>query len=375
MGLVVHRLLGMVLVAAAAVKGMPAGEADLLLISPWLTAIVIGGELLLGIWLITGTRPAVARWVAIIAFLCFATVSGGKAIQGAESCGCLGPRLVVNPLVALAFNAGALGALWWWPVRPILGKGVSPAAHGNRATAYAYFGAATGALIFSVYAGSELLTSLAPSKLVVLGPARIAVTHLDRRQPVEVTFHLQNPTSRVIGVQKVRTDCPRASVAFQHANLQPGEETSLVVRINSFDETQTAFVHRILVDTNTGSLALFVEGTLPVSQTLFFRPRALVVKRDEGGNWPTRTITVRVPIAYCNDGPKISVHLSGCGDSSYSVSNSGQTEYHYDYTIQFTPSPSLGSGWNGGVINVHTGCGELKIPVTVENPPVDWGSL
>lgn len=365
MGFAVHRFLGVVLVAAAALKSMPgwpAHEVGVLFGNRWLAALEIVVESLLGVWLIIGCRPAEARWAAMATFLSFSFVAGAKSFRGEQSCGCLGQTVAINPWVALAFDLFALWALWRWPVQTS-GTVDRPRPAPARSIACVFFGLGTTALTLSAYAGLELVDSLAPNGIEIKGPTRLEVKHSDRRQPLEVAFRLYNPSGREITIEKIQTDCPRATAEFPVTALPPGQEGFLLVRVTSFDEAETAFRHRVRVDTDAGRVTVLVEGTLPAAQTVFFRPHALFLQRDEHGQWPTRSIKVRVPRLFDQSLSEDCVSLTDCGQSRASIVKTGQTEHHNEYTVRLVPSQRIGADWRGGTISVRTGCGNLSIPI------------
>ena len=117
---------------------MPSGLRGL----PGFDPALIGGEIFLGIWLISGALPQAARRVAIGCFSLFARYALYEAIYGKTSCGCFG-QVQVNPwftvildaaiVLALVFlakpaaeSAGA-PTLWVscrWPVAAALGIGL-----------------------------------------------------------------------------------------------------------------------------------------------------------------------------------------------------------------------------------------------------------
>jgi hypothetical protein len=85
-----------------------------------LTVALSIGELVLAMWLISGFRPQLTRWLSLGFFFVFLVVSSYKAISGEESCACLG-EIKVNPWYSAMFNATAIGVLALW--RPDVHKG------------------------------------------------------------------------------------------------------------------------------------------------------------------------------------------------------------------------------------------------------------
>jgi hypothetical protein len=71
---------------------------------------VIQIEALIGLWLLTGVYPHVARWIALCLFSTLAAASLYLGVRGESSCGCWG-RLQVNPWITFAVDISAVIAL------------------------------------------------------------------------------------------------------------------------------------------------------------------------------------------------------------------------------------------------------------------------
>jgi hypothetical protein len=105
------------LLVAAALKGhalltgwaAPAG----VFYSPWFQFGLIEGEVVLGIWLLSGKWEVFAKRLALSCFILFAVVAGERSVSGAVSCGCFG-QVRVNPVFVLLFDLTAVVALWRW---------------------------------------------------------------------------------------------------------------------------------------------------------------------------------------------------------------------------------------------------------------------
>jgi hypothetical protein len=75
---------------------------------------VVGGEILLAAWLLSGLAAAWSRRVAMGLFGLFALVTLCKGLAGASSCGCFG-RFEVNPWWTLLLDVGVFTGLWIFP--------------------------------------------------------------------------------------------------------------------------------------------------------------------------------------------------------------------------------------------------------------------
>jgi hypothetical protein len=72
---------------------------------------IAGGELLLGLWLLSGAAASRARQVALVTFLVFTAVAAWKTIAGDSSCGCMG-RVETKPWHMLIVDTAVVLLLW-----------------------------------------------------------------------------------------------------------------------------------------------------------------------------------------------------------------------------------------------------------------------
>jgi thiol-disulfide isomerase/thioredoxin len=102
---VVLRVLGIILLAAAVLKGHQLLTEPLVGTSIWsyrpLLVFQVECELALGIWLLSGLFPTLAWLASLACFGLFSSVTLYKGLTGAESCGCFG-AMHVNPWVTLS---------------------------------------------------------------------------------------------------------------------------------------------------------------------------------------------------------------------------------------------------------------------------------
>jgi hypothetical protein len=118
---VVRILLGLLLLAAAALKGhqlltAPVTGRSVLESRGFLVALV-EVEFLLGVWLLSGLFRRAAWWAALACFSAFAPVALFKALSGERDCGCFG-AVEVNPWLTAALDAAAVAALLAFRPRP-----------------------------------------------------------------------------------------------------------------------------------------------------------------------------------------------------------------------------------------------------------------
>lgn len=109
-------MVGVVLLGAAALKGHqlatepPTGGG--FGPSRWLL-LVVPGEVLLGLWVLSGWGARRARVVALACFGGFFAISLDRALAGETSCGCFG-KLSISPSVSAGIDLFALLGLWFW---------------------------------------------------------------------------------------------------------------------------------------------------------------------------------------------------------------------------------------------------------------------
>lgn len=106
--------LGLLLISAAGLKlyGLnvsPFAQYGRLL-TPSIQSVAIIWEIILGVWLLTGTNRFFAWLTTTATFAVFAGVSGYLGVIGQASCGCFG-MIEASPWAAFAVDAVALLAL------------------------------------------------------------------------------------------------------------------------------------------------------------------------------------------------------------------------------------------------------------------------
>jgi Protein of unknown function (DUF1573) len=109
------RILGTLLLTAAALKAWGLGVDPVARTGVFSSAgfqlLVMGFEISLGLWLVSGKSPAGAWMVAVLTFTLFAGVTFYQGWIGLASCGCAGRIITINPWLAFAVDMAALPAL------------------------------------------------------------------------------------------------------------------------------------------------------------------------------------------------------------------------------------------------------------------------
>jgi hypothetical protein len=109
-------VLGLVLLVASMTKAY-ALASGLTIESPFITSrwfmpMLAGFEAIFGVWLLSGVRPHLARWLAIGCFTAFAIAAFTSGASGAPSCPhCFGDVVPVSPWQAAFFDLVAVVAL------------------------------------------------------------------------------------------------------------------------------------------------------------------------------------------------------------------------------------------------------------------------
>ena len=93
---------------------------------PGFTPALIGGEIFLGLWLLSGALPTAARRTAIGCFTLFASYAFWEALAGKVSCGCFG-QVRVNPWITTALDAAMVVLLIAFRREPSGGNGTRTA--------------------------------------------------------------------------------------------------------------------------------------------------------------------------------------------------------------------------------------------------------
>ena len=262
---------------------MPSGLKGL----PGFEPALIGWEIFLGLWLISGALPVAARQIAISCFGVFACYAFYEAVSGRADCGCFG-QVHVNPwftfildvaiVLALAFLAKAGGqnaarSLWSkrkWPVAVAAGIGLA-------------VGGAAALWHPKVVSAANGVATADSGKLVILEPHH----WLGHRLPVLRDIAAQG-SGKALGN---RISVGQWTVMFYHASCDECRATIPVYEQLAQQETLSGKrAHVALVRVPTGSGAstrgLF-HSDLPLHATLdaghqWFATTPIVVELRDG---------------------------------------------------------------------------------------------
>lgn len=103
----INILAGGLLIGAVALKALSPSDIGFLILNYqipyWMIILFIQIELLVGVLLVSNTKPVLMRCLAITLFSLFALFSIYRAVSGFESCGCFG-AIKVNPWITLGLD-------------------------------------------------------------------------------------------------------------------------------------------------------------------------------------------------------------------------------------------------------------------------------
>jgi hypothetical protein len=217
----VSSILGIVLVAAGCFKL----EVALAPVSGWIGSLQLQpllpfAEILLGIWLLSGTRRTLARYAALACFATFSCVACYHLVRSDSSCGCLG-RIPVAPWMTLAFDVVSICSL-------LCCRPTEPSARYGTARALAVM-AGTGTLLAVVWWVSSL--SQVGVRLQA-NPSTVDLGTVSRGGVSHGEVILTNRSLEPVVISSFETSCPCVRVSEEAVFLRPAESSSLRVTLD-----------------------------------------------------------------------------------------------------------------------------------------------
>jgi hypothetical protein len=217
----------------------------------WVQVLVIQWEVVLGVWLLTGRRQALAWPFAVGTFSVFALASGHSAWQGRASCGCLGV-VRVDPRVTLTLDVVVLTLMGL--VRPRMidlwtdVKAIAPVAVKFGVGTAVTCVAATAAGV-SLFGSGDVALARLRGETVVARPAVVAVGTLREGDVREVAVELVNRTTQPVMVYGGTGDCSCLSAGDLPVTLAPGQAEMVSVRLQ-WTPTKGTFARHVTFDTD-----------------------------------------------------------------------------------------------------------------------------
>ncbi len=306
---------GSILLFACAMKGSALLETT---VSPgrvpsewWLSLAGTGFEFFLGTWLLVGFFPRAARWLTLACFVGFLAVAVTKAVQGEESCGCLG-NLRVSPwytavfdvavVLAVAFARPRFSPTVWWKERLVLLAGVFALAVGGTFTLYAY--------------ATDLSRGLA-----VRGPNVIEFGEVAQNQVLTHTFTVENLGQYAVEVAQTTSSCSCTTTEnLDGKRLEPGGSLDIPVLLHTKESEEHLVGSITLLCRRVGSAAppgyfQKLQVSAKVQPDYWVRPLILDLGEIDHDKPVVRTValrphlmpTVRIKI-------RVAAQLGGRGD-------------------------------------------------------------
>jgi thiol-disulfide isomerase/thioredoxin len=111
--MIVRFLVAAVLLTAAGLKALATTPdfGNSIIEARWFQILLIESEIALALILLFGLVPKISWFVTTILFTIFSLVSLAKGFSGAESCGCFGDVVKINPFVTFLLDAGIVALL------------------------------------------------------------------------------------------------------------------------------------------------------------------------------------------------------------------------------------------------------------------------
>jgi hypothetical protein len=233
----VRVLLGLILLTAAMLKLFGWNVTAVPRLGWFATSSVqasaIAWELILGLWLVTGTSQAWAWLAAIITFAVFAGVSAYYGWVGVASCGCFG-AIRASPWTAFGVDVVALSLLTICrPNQRDIGAFRLPIAVSTIG-----IGTATALLILTgvgMWACGSAPVALARlrGESLTFSPDQVDFGTVPAGQVVERSVEVRNWTDRPIRVIGGTSDCLYVTTVDLPLTISPGETRSLTIVMQS----------------------------------------------------------------------------------------------------------------------------------------------
>lgn len=251
----IYCVFGLILLTSVAFKIAGSREVSLVSASstlPDVSLLIVGAELLVGLWIISGVAAQVGRFVAILLLLAFLTVNLVGAYKGEPSCGCFG-AVKIPPLYVAIAEAMYVVALVRLPV-----KSAWSAADGHALWVVG--------LVATLFAGYLGLGYWMTGRLVVDWPGLEAeaqfVQHVPQDDPgITTNFELTwvNRDVEPVQLTYLKASCGCMQTRALPRWVAPGETVRIPVTFTSPTATGQ-FRVAFAVLTTTTTLRGFVHG-------------------------------------------------------------------------------------------------------------------
>jgi hypothetical protein len=232
------RILGALLLTAAALKiwgfGVDPVARSGIFSSPGFQFLVIGFELSLGVWLLSGKQPAGA-WVIVLAtFIAFSGVTFYQGMIGQASCGCAGRIVTINPWVAFTVDLAAVAALLLArpDLKPLWEQRGAIARYGSCALGgYLLLAGSLAAFAHLQYGSIDAALAKLRNERLSVSPSLVDVGEGYPGETREAVLELTNRTNEPIRVIGGTADCSCTVLGDLPVTIGPGESQSITIQL------------------------------------------------------------------------------------------------------------------------------------------------
>lgn len=200
------------------------------------------------------------------------------------------------------------------------------------------------------------------------------VAHTDRTTPVTARFKLKNPTARPIRIDEVRSPCRCTTSSIAGRTIDPGEVAEFELVVSSFDTYSDRFAERATLRASDGrELDYWVTGSLPPAARPLCFPRSLHLQPDATGEYPTRSVRLRVPAPHARPASSVEFAATGVGSHPAVVIDAQEVGAYREFVIRLDVVPTTSSPDSNGTLRIDAGCAPVEIPILFAPRRVEEG--
>lgn len=184
---------------------------------------LIVAEVALGMWLLCGSWPVLARWAGASCFGAFGLFSVWAHLQGKTTCACFGP-LKVLPLLTALLDVILLSLFIRFSApKPLM-------------TMKTGICVILVPVVFVAGLGMGLKKHVAPAESLLPLQAATDFGGLRQGEIAETEIEIYNPTNEAVSIVDIRPSCPCLSLDLQTRSLEAGIRCTAKVRLDLSQE-------------------------------------------------------------------------------------------------------------------------------------------